>query len=437
MLAPMKNQFAPVMSVLTLALAIASSTFGAAADRVADLSEKNSRKMLPFYKELHRTPELSGEEKETAKKVAAEMRAMGLEVQEGIGGYGVVGILRNGNGPTTWLRAELDALPVEEMTGAEFKSQTPGKMHACGHDFHMAAMLGAAQTLIDTKANWKGTIVLIGQPSEEKGNGAKAMLKDGLVKKIPKPDQILGLHSIGSYKKGTVGITPGYAAANVDSVDVIFKGKGTHGSKPDFGIDPFIMAAEFTLKMQTLMGRERAANKPAVISVGSIHGGTKHNIIPDEVKLQLTVRTYDPALRALLKKRIVEIARGIAKTNNGPDPDVSFPEDADAMYNDPKLAQQMNKLFTEKFGKDAVIEPEPTMGGEDFGQFGIATKAPSLMLWIGQRNESTKVTDAPVNHSARYLPDYAKTAPLAIRTLTAAVLEWHGQTEKMSQQASQ
>lgn len=392
------------------------------ASPVPGLNKDQMKRLETLYQDLHQNPELSGQEKNTAKKMAQEFRALGLEVIEGIGGTGVVGIAKNGKGPTTLVRAEMDALPVPEDTGLRFRSQTTGVMHACGHDYHMAALVGVAELMLQRKQDWKGTLVFVAQPAEEIVKGAQAMIQDGLFKKIPKPDQMLALHTIGKYKKGTIGLVPGYAMANVDAVEVVFTGRGTHGSSPEKGIDPFIMAAEFTLKMQTLVGREKEAMKPAVISVGSIHGGAKSNIIPDTVKLQLTVRSYDSSVRQHLLKRIVEVAKGIAATSGAPAPAVEFPEKSDAVFNDIELTQRLKQRFIQEFGANVIVDADPTMGGEDFGLFGQAVKAPSLMFWIGTQNPKDM---AVINHSPKYDPDFAGTAPLAIKAMASGLLDLH------------
>jgi hippurate hydrolase len=397
-------------------------SFSSASATVDEAILKSLHGLKIFYKDLHENPELSGQEKRTAEKLATEFTKLGLEVHTKLGGNGIAAVLRNGPGPTTWLRAELDGLPVTEETNSLFKSKVPGQMHACGHDFHMTALLGTAQVLIKNKDLWKGTVVFIGQPAEETVKGAAGMLKDGLLTKVPAPTQLLALHTTANLKIGTVGITPGFALANVNSVNVTFRGRGTHGSQPERGVDPFIEVAEFTLKLQTLLGREKKAREPAVISVGSIHGGTKHNIIPDEVKMQVTVRTYDATLRTYLKRRILELAQGIARTNNAPEPMVEFLEGSDATFNDVALSARVKAAFQKALGKKAVVDSEPIMGSEDFGQFGNVAKAPSLLFWVGE--QMSKDPDV-ANHSPKYLPDFDKTAPLAIEASVAAVIDLH------------
>lgn len=383
-----------------------------------DLINQRKAHLQKFYRDLHENPELSGKETRTASKLAEEFKSLGLEVKEGIGGNGVVAILRNGNGPVTWIRAELDALPVPENTGLAFASKNKGVMHACGHDHHMASLVGTAYVLANSKNLWQGTAVFIGQPSEELGDGAKAMVKDGLLKKVPKPDTILALHVSGKNKLGSIGVVPGYSMANADSVDVTFKGRGTHGAAPEGGLDPFVMAAEFILRLQTIVGREKKATRPGLISVGSIHGGTKNNIIPDDVKLQLTVRTYDDETRELLLKRIKEVAQGIAKTSGATEmPVVVKTEGADALFNDLSLAERAKTIFAREFGSSENVEP--VMGSEDFGQFGLAAKVPSLMFWVGTGGEKTPI----INHSPKYDSKFDKTGTNAIRAMTALVLD--------------
>jgi amidohydrolase len=376
-----------------------------------------------FYLDLHMHPELSGQERRTAGRVAEELRALGYQVIEHIGGTGLAAILKNGEGPTTLMRSELDALPVTEDTGADFKSQTPGVMHACGHDLHMTSLVGTAYALTKLKEFWHGTVIFIAQPAEETVEGARAMIKDGLFKKIPKPDTLLALHVTGLYPQGIVAYSVGDALANVDSIEVTFVGRGTHGSTAYKGVDPFVMSAEFTLSLQTLIGREVDPLQHAVISVGSIHGGTKSNIIPDEVKMQLTVRSYDADVRKLLLKRITEIAEGISKTNKGSKPIISHPEESIAVYNDVKLASRLGEAFTQVLGKDRVEIVRPVMGSEDFSYYAQEIKVPSLFFWIGTQ---TQKENPPINHSPRYLPAFTPTAETSIVAMTSAVLDLNG-----------
>ncbi len=375
-----------------------------------------------LYHDLHQAPELSGKETLTATRMAKELKAIGLDVKENIGGTGLVGILKNGVGPTTIVRTELDALPVPEDTGFFYKSKVNGVMHACGHDVHMASLVGTASAMIKLKNSWHGTIIFLAQPAEETVKGAKAMIDDGLFKKIPKADQVLALHVSGIYPEGQVAVCQGFVTANSDSIDVKFIGKGTHGSMPYKGIDPFTMAAEFVLRVQTLVGREVDPLKPAVISVGSIHGGAKNNIIPDEVKLQLTVRSYGPETRELLLRRIKEIAEGIAQASAAAKPVVEHPEETPSVYNDPTLTKRMEEVFVQALGRDRVKEVPPVMAGEDVGRFGTAISVPTLFFNIGTQT----VKDGPINHSPRYAPNFKPVAEAGMTAMIAALLDLHG-----------
>ena len=405
--------------VMNVALCFLFSAIGFAGEN-APLGADQVAQLKAFYKDLHENPELSGEETRTASKVAAEFKRIGLEVTERIGGTGVVGVLKNGKGPVTMVRAELDALPVPENTGARFASRAPGKMHACGHDSHETIMLGAATALAQSKSQWQGTLIFLAQPSEEKINGALAMIKDRLFEKIPKPDYILALHTTGLVARGKVAIVTDYALANADAIEITFRGVGTHGSRPENGIDPIVEAAEFILKSQTILGREKAATKPAGMTIGSIHGGTRGNIISEEVKLQLTMRTFDPEVRSFLKKRVTEIANGIAKTNRAPSPTIAVVESTDATYNDPELSSRMKRAIERRLGPGALAETAPIMASEDFGQFAKAAKAPAMLLWLGERNpEQPDVA----NHSPKYLPDFEKTFELGVNATLAEILD--------------
>ncbi len=285
-------------------------------------TKENLDEIVKLYQHFHTHPELSFHEKETAAHLAKEWEAVGAEVTTGVGGHGVVGIIRNGEGPTLMLRTDLDALPVTEQTGLGYASQVKvtnpddgtetGVMHACGHDIHIANIIGVARYLAANKDLWKGTLMMIGQPAEERGAGARAMLDDGLFEKFPKPDYAVALHVDASTAAGTVGYRAGYALANVDSVDITCHGRGGHGAYPHTTIDPIVQAAQLVLALQTIVAREVKPQEPAVVTVGSIHGGTKHNIIPDECHLQITVRSYADDIRKLLLESIERKAKGIA-----------------------------------------------------------------------------------------------------------------------------
>jgi amidohydrolase len=391
-------------------------------------------KLDALYLELHKNPELSMREERTAARLATELRALGYEVTTGVGGTGVVGVLKNGAGQTVFLRTELDALPVEEKTGLPYastvktvdaKGQTQPAMHACGHDAHMAGWTGAAALLARHKDLWRGTVVMIGQPAEETVQGARAMIADGLFKRFPRPDFLVAVHDASETPAGKLYIVPGYSFASVDSVDVTIFGRGGHGARPEVTVDPVVIAARTVLTLQTLVSREKDPLEPAVVTVGSIHGGSKHNIIPDEVKLQLTVRSYDPAVRKQMLDGIARIARAEAMAANAPrEPEVKISESQDATYNDPALTKRLTAALARRLGKQDVIEGRPQMVAEDFGELGKAAGAPSVMIRIGAVEPKQYAaaiaakTPLPSLHSAMFMPDRERT----IRTATAALV---------------
>ncbi len=390
-----------------------------------------------FYIDLHRNPELSGHEEKTAAKLADRLRRLGYEVTTGFSGTGVVALMRNGNGPTLLLRTDMDALPVEEKTGLPYASKVTVKgpagtmvpvMHACGHDIHMTSLVGAATMLAKMKDKWQGTLLLIGQPAEETGSGAKEMLSAGLYTKFPKPNFAVALHDSAKLPSGTVAYTPGFAYANVDSVDITIFGRGGHGAYPHTTIDPVVIAARTILALQTLVSRESNPLDPAVVTVGSIHGGTKYNIIPDEVKLQLTVRSYKDEVRKRLLASIARVAKAEAAAANAPkEPSVVFPEATDATYNDPALTQRVAGVLSNALGSANVIQQPPTMGGEDFSEYGKAG-VPAVDFDIGavepQKYEKAKATGAtlPSLHSSLFAPDRERTIRTGVTSLTAVAL---------------
>ncbi len=395
-----------------------------------------------FYVDLHQNPELSTHEEKTSAKVAERLRAAGYDVTDHVGGFGVVGVLKNGKGPTLLVRADMDALPVEEKTGLPYASKVTTKndagvtvpvMHACGHDVHMTTLVGAAALLAESKKRWRGTLVLVGQPAEEGFGGAGAMLKDGFLTRFPKPDFAIALHDAARLPAGTIGYTPGYALANGDSVDVTIYGRGTHGSEPQNGVDPIVIAARTILALQTVVARENNPLDPAVVTVGSIHGGSKHNIIPDEVKLQLTVRTYKPEVRQKLLAAIQRIVKAEAAAAAAPrEPLVQISPGYVATYNDPALTRRIAATLTRAFGADRVVEQPPLMASEDFGDFGRAAGVPSLMFTIGA-TEARKFeaahgdpTRLPGLHSPEFAPDPEPTIRTGASALTLAALELLG-----------
>jgi amidohydrolase len=408
--------------------------------------------LLAIYKDIHSHPELSTREEKTSALVAKELRAAGCEVTENFGKYdnpnlkcyGVVGIMKNGTGPTVLVRTDLDALPVEEDTGLPYASKVTTKgedgrevhvMHACGHDAHMSAFIGTARALQRLKDQWSGTIVFVGQPAEETVGGARALLKAGLYNRFGKPDFALGFHDKADLQTGHIGITPGYTYANVDSVDVTVRGIGGHGAYPHKTKDPIVLAAEMINAWQTIVSRENNPLDPIVVTVGSIHGGTKHNIIPDEVKMQLTVRTYKTDVRDRVLKAIDEIAKGIAiaagvPPDRAPTVTVRKDEFTPATYNNPELTKRLVAVWKNVLGADNVEILEPTMGGEDFSEYSLPDHSiPAVDFHIGAVDPEKiaqfkkEGKELPSLHSSKFAPVPEPTIRIGIVGMTSAVLE--------------
>jgi hippurate hydrolase len=404
---------------------------------------REQESLLALYRELHAAPELSFQEEKTSARLAVEMRAAGFEVTEKVGGWGVVAVLRNGAGKTILVRTDLDGLPVREITGLPYASKARAKdeqgrevsvMHACGHDVHMACWVGAARVLAASKDQWRGTLVFIGQPAEERGAGAEAMLNDGLFQRFPKPDLCLALHDNSDLPAGKFGLTSGVATANVDSVDILVHGVGGHGAMPEKTKDPIVLAAQIVVALQTIDSRELAPIEPVVVTVGSIHGGTKHNIIPDEVRLQLTVRTFSMEVRDKVLAAIARIARGQAISAGLPEglmPEVKTAERLTPMlHNDPALIERLRAVFTALYGKDQVVDRKPTMGGEDFSRYGMTEdKIPVCMFWLGAtpaetiREAAKSGEPTPGLHSPFFRPDIETVLPIGVTSMSAAVLD--------------
>jgi hippurate hydrolase len=399
--------------------------------------------LVALYKHLHQNPELSFMEEKTSAKMAEEFRKAGFDVTEKIGGWGVVGVYRNGAGPTLMIRADMDGLPVKEATGLPYASTVTAKdregnlhpvMHACGHDVHMTALVGAANELMRQKNNWKGTLVVIAQPAEERTGGARQMLDDGLYSRFPKPDSVLALHDSAGLPAGAIGMVSGYALANVDSVDIIVRGVGGHGAYPHTTKDPVVLASQIVLALQTLTSRETDPQDAAVVTVGQFQGGTKRNIISDEVKLGLTVRSYEDSTRKKLLDGIKRIAEGQARSAGLPPekyPVVAMVEDfTPATFNTPKQTDRLTKVFTQQFGADRVIKTKPVMGGEDFSFFWLADKKiESTIFWLGAVKQSTydeamkKGTQLPSLHAPQFAPDPEPTIKTGVEALTVAALD--------------
>lgn len=395
--------------------------------------------LIALYVHLHKHPELSFQEQETSARMALELEHAGFQVTTGVGGHGVVAVLENGAGPVLMLRSDMDALPVQEQTGLPYASsvlatQDDGTevpvMHACGHDVHMTVLVGTARALAASRDTWHGTLVLIAQPAEERGAGARLMLADGLFKRFPQPDYNLALHASAELPAGKIGYTRGYAMANVDSVDIDVRGIGGHGAYPHKTKDPVVLAAELILQLQTIVSREISPLESAVITVGSIHGGSKHNIIGDSVKLQLTVRSYSDETRDYLLRRIREISLGLARTTGLPEellPEVIIRDEyTPSVYNDPALTDQAVAVLKAQLGEQNVLAVPPVMAGEDFARYGrTEPPVPSLLFWLGtvdpeRYSVAMKEGEAlPGLHSPLFTPLPAPSIETGVRAFTA------------------
>jgi len=393
--------------------------------------------LVSFYKHRHQHPEISLQEKETAAELAAELRKVGFEVTENFGGYGIVGILKNGDGPLILYRTDMDALPMYEKTELEYSSiwkteyngSEVGTMHSCGHDMHMTTWLGTARTLAEMKDKWKGTLMMIGQPAEEIGAGASMMLNNGLYERFGTPDYGLGLHCNPTIQAGKVGVSEGFTMANTESVDIKIFGVGAHGASPHMSIDPVVIASMMVMELQTIVSRNLKPTESAVVTVGAIKGGTKHNIIPDEVTLQLTVRTYKEEVRKMVHKRIKEIARGTALAAGLPEdkmPEVTIPDDfTPANYNDPGLTKQFEQSAKDAIGVDNVIYAEPQMVGEDFACYGKTKEdVPTVLFWLGTvTNEKIESGNLPGLHSPFYYPTIETTLKTGISVMSNTLID--------------
>ncbi|MCK6457636.1 MAG: amidohydrolase [Phycisphaerae bacterium] len=396
---------------------------------------------VELYKEMHAHPELSLMEKESAARVAKRLRQAGYEVSENVGGYGVVAVLRNGDGPTVLIRGDMDALPVSEETGLPYASRVKielddgshvGVMHACGHDIHQTVLIGTGQTLAALKDRWSGTALLIAQPAEEIGKGARMMIDAGLFKRFPRPDACISLHDAHDVPAGSVGCTSGWVNANVDSVDIRIYGKGGHGAYPHQAIDPIVAASHVVVALQTITSRRIDPVESAVVTVGSIHGGTKHNIIPPHVDLKLTVRSYKEDVRRQVLDSIRQITTDTCRALACPQPpDMTVLDDqfTPASYNDPQLSADARALFQSLLGPDKVIDKPPTMGGEDFGQYAATLGVPGYMFWLGAGDaaaiEASKQPGGaplPAMHSSKFAPIPEPTIRTGVRSLTSLAL---------------
>ena len=412
-------------------------------DRVAAAVDNELPSLVSLYKHLHANPELSFMEVKTAKRLAAELGEAGLQITSGVGGHGLVGVLKNGDGPTLLIRADMDGLPVQEETGLPYASKkqmaddlgnTVYTMHACGHDVHMTSFVGTARMLGQLRDVWSGTLVMIGQPAEERGAGARAMLADGLFKRFPVPDYCIALHVASDQPAGTIGYNSGYVYANVDSVDITVRGQGGHGSQPQASKDPIVLASQIVIALQTIVSREVHPREPAVVTVGSIHGGTKHNIIPNEVKLQLTVRSYTDKVRNQILAAIKRISLGTAQAAGLAKDRLPIvivkDEFTPSAYNDPGLAKRATDTMADWLGRGTIIKRQPTMGGEDFGMYGRTKhKIPIFMFALGTvspdliKRFRAAGKPLPMVHSSTYAPDIEPSLRTGVTATAAAALD--------------
>ncbi|WP_447753734.1 amidohydrolase [Sphingopyxis fribergensis] len=432
------------MRILWTGVAALALAMPATAQTLGGEVEKQMPSLMAIYKDLHANPELSFMEVRSAGILAAEARKLGYKVTEKVGGTGIVAVLENGPGPVVLVRADMDGLPVTEQTGLAGASKVrvttkegveTGVMHACGHDTHMTAWVGVARLMAANKAKWSGTLVMIGQPAEERGAGARMMLADGLYTRFPKPQYALAFHDAAQFPAGKIGYTPGYALANVDSVDISVKGVGGHGAYPQTTKDPIVLASRIVGALQTLVSREISPLDSAVVTVGSFHAGAKHNIISDEAKLQLTVRSYSDEVRDHLLDGIARIAKGEAIAAGIPDdkmPVVTVNKDeyTPSTFNTPEFTEEMAAFLKTSFGDDRVVQMPPVMGGEDFSRFGREDKSiKSLIVWVGGVPQAEydaakkEGRTLPSLHSPFWAPDAPAVISTATEALTAMTLK--------------
>ncbi len=413
-----------------------------AADSIDTFIEGQRPALLKLYEHLHANPELSFHEEKTSARMAEEIRAAGFEVTEKVGGWGVVAVLKNGPGRTVLVRTDLDGLPVREIGSVPYTSKTTTKddagndvsvMHACGHDMHMTCWVGAARALAASKDQWKGTLVFIAQPAEERGMGALAMIDDGLFERFPKPDVCLALHCDAGLAVGTFGVTSGPATASTDTVDILVKGIGGHGAMPDTTKDPIVLASQIVLALQTIDSRELPPVEPVVVTVGKFNGGTKHNIIPDKVELGLTVRTTSAATRTQVLESIKRICRGLGIAAGLPEnllPEITLSgPGTPSLFNDPALTARVSQVWSDAFGKASIIERKTTMAGEDFSRYTMTPdKIPVFLVWLGtvapEKLEKAKTTGEilPSLHSPFYRPEAAPSIVFGVKAMTLAVM---------------
>jgi len=413
---------------------------------VSETTADVTRDLVPawdeFYRDLHRHPELSFQEHRTAGIVADRLRSLGLQVAGGIGRTGVVGVLRNGSGPTVLLRADMDALPVHEDTGLPYTSTARGTdpdgrdvpmMHACGHDMHVTCLLAAITELAADRAGWSGTLMAVFQPAEELGAGARAMVDDGLFDRFGRPDVVLGQH-VAPFAAGMVAVHAGPSFAAADALSIVLHGRGGHGSRPEATVDPIVMAAATVMRLQTVVSREVAGNEMAVLTVGSLHAGAKDNVIPDQAELGLTLRTFDPHVRDRVLAAITRIVRAEASASGASrDPDIVPIQSFPAVVNDEAATNRIRLAFTTRFGEHRVMDPGVVTGSEDVGVLATAAGAPCMYWLLGGTDPATfaaayaagtMARDIPSNHSPRFAPLIQPTLDTGVAALVTAAVTW-------------
>jgi amidohydrolase len=404
---------------------MSDNMFGGVGPILDDLTE--------LYKDVHRHPELSMTETRTAELAAQRLKVAGFdEVTTGVGNTGVVGLLRNGDGPTVMLRADMDALPVHEQTGLDYASEYDGVMHACGHDMHVAWLAGAAALLAGATDTWHGTVMAVFQPAEETAAGAQAMIDDGLFDRFPKPDVIFGQHVMPA-PAGMIGLRSGVITSAADSFEIRMFGRGAHGSMPEASVDPVVMAAATVLRLQTIVSREVAAAQSAVVTVGALQAGTKENVIPDDAVIKLNVRTFDESVRTHVLAAIKRIVDAEAAASGAPKQSEIIPLDSyQLVRNDPEAAVRVRSAFTAHFGHERVVDIPPISASEDFGSFGSEWSVPSVFWTVGgtdpdayrEAKEAGRLAELPTNHNPRFAPVLQPTLETGVETLLAAAYAW-------------
>ena len=412
---------------------------------------RNLEKMLPdleaLYKDVHAHPELSMQEKRTAGLAAERLRAAGYEVTSGVGKTGVVGLLRNGKGPTVLLRADMDALPIKEGTGLPYASKATAKdhdgkavpvAHMCGHDMHVAWLSGAAKLLADSRSTWRGTLMTVFQPGEETAEGAQAMINDGMLKRFPAPDVVLGQHVMVG-PSGTVAGSSGPITSAADSLQIRIFGRGAHGSMPQASIDPVVMAASTVMRLQTIVSREVAATDAAVVTIGVLQAGSKENVIPDDAIIKLNVRTFNEGVRRHVLAAIERIVNAEAEASGAPrKPEITTLDRYPLNVNDETASNRIAEAFRGYFSPDRVIHTGPAPASEDFGCFGTAWKVPSVFWFVGgtdpavhaKAKKANRLNELPVNHSPKFAPVLHPTLRTGVETLVVAARAWLASTQE-------